>query len=309
LAAEPSGAARAFGGAVGVSRGEPLEGWRQQQGRCRAHRVSCSLVTADAEDGPQSAASVSDGSSSVANGADQGVVEGVGGSGADERTEFVAETQLPTERGFYRTRAYKHYVNGAETLEPMAIIIGEVEGQAEVPVRVHDACFTSEVLGSLKCDCKQQLELALEYIRENGIGMVIYLQQEGRGIGLANKIAAYALQEDGLDTVDANRALGLPDDSREYSAVRHILEDLNVESVSLMTNNPRKIDRLTDLGVDVVSRIPCVVTPNLFNQDYLDTKERRMRHFLEGGSCEWGHDTPDRAVDDEPPSERGRPQL
>lgn len=104
----------------------------------------------------------------------------------------------------------------------------------QVVVRVHDACFTSEVLGSLKCDCREQLQLALDYIQGSPPGMVIYLQQEGRGIGLANKIAAYALQEKGLDTVDANRALGLPDDCREYSAVRHILEELGVKSIRLM---------------------------------------------------------------------------
>jgi GTP cyclohydrolase II len=135
-----------------------------------------------------------------------------------------------------------------------------------VALRVHDSCFTSEVLGSLKCDCAQQLELALEYIHAHPPGIVIYLWQEGRGIGLANKIAAYALQEQGLDTVDANRALGFPDDAREYTAVRNILSELGVKSVRLITNNPRKISKLADLGIEVTGRIPCQVQAGAHNQ-------------------------------------------
>ena len=136
----------------------------------------------------------------------------------------------------------------------------------QVALRVHDACFTSEVLGSLKCDCAEQLQMSMEYIHANSPGIVIYLWQEGRGIGLANKIAAYKLQEQGLDTVDANRALGLPDDSREYTSVRNILKELNVKSVRLMTNNPRKINELGDLGVKVTGRIPCQIQAGDFNK-------------------------------------------
>eukprot|EP00879_Flechtneria_rotunda_P022054 GHRR01023269.1.p1 GENE.GHRR01023269.1~~GHRR01023269.1.p1 ORF type:complete len:355 (+),score=75.04 GHRR01023269.1:205-1269(+) len=175
------------------------------------------------------------------------------------KTRFIAETLLPTRQGAFRLRGYKHSLDGGLTFtEPTAIICGQVEGLENVPVRVHDACFTSEVLKSLKCDCAEQLELALEYIQSQGCGMVIYLQQEGRGIGLANKIAAYALQEQGLDTVDANRALGLPDDCREYTSVRNILRDLQIRSVQLMS--------------------------------YLAAKRERMDHLLDGSWCYWNHD-------------------
>jgi len=198
------------------------------------------------------------------------------------KTRYVAETLLPTRHGAFRLRGYKHTVDGGRTFtEPAAVICGEVEGRADVPVRVHDACFTSEVLGSLKCDCAEQLRLALDAIHAEPPGMVIYLQQEGRGIGLANKIAAYALQErHGLDTVDANRALGLPDDCREYTSVRNILRDLRVRSVRLMTNNPRKMAVLKALGVEVTGRVPCVVRAGPLNRGYLDAKQRRMAHLL-----------------------------
>jgi len=203
-------------------------------------------------------------------------------------TTFVAETKLPTDRGFYRVRAYRHTnpVSG-EVTEPVSVVYGDVEGREDVPVRVHDACFTSEVLGSLKCDCKQQLELAMEYIKENGPGIVCYLQQEGRGIGLANKIAAYAVQEGGVDTVDANRQLGLPDDTREYTAVENMLRELDVRSVQLMTNNPRKIRELECGGLKITGRIPCIVKANLFNEGYLAAKERRMSHVLDNSWRYW----------------------
>merc|ERR1712216_115662 len=162
----------------------------------------------------------------------------------------------------------------------MGIVYGDVNGLEKVPVRVHDACFTSEVLGSMKCDCAEQLQQSLDYIKENGPGIVVYLQQEGRGIGLANKIAAYSLQEKGLDTVDANRALGLPDDCREYTSVNNILAHLGVTSVQLITNNPRKINLLKELGVKVECRIPSTVRANRENKEYLETKEIRMHHLL-----------------------------
>lgn len=198
----------------------------------------------------------------------------------ETQTDFIAETQLPTHGGFYRVRAYRHWVNGFPT-EPLAIVHGDVEGMEEVPVRVHDACFTSEVLGSMKCDCAEQLNLALKYIQENGPGIVVYLQQEGRGIGLANKIAAYMMQEQGHDTVDANRVLGLPDDCREYTAVASMIKDMNIKSIKLITNNPRKINCLTDLGVNVADRIPCLIDSNHVNDGYLKAKASRMDHLLD----------------------------
>nr|AML77544.1 putative LOV domain-containing protein [Cyanoptyche gloeocystis] len=195
------------------------------------------------------------------------------------RTDFVAETILPTSKGPFRLRAYRdRHIPG---YEPVALISGHVEGMKDVILRVHDQCVTSEVFGSLKCDCKDQLDYSMEFIRDQGAGLVIYLQQEGRGIGLANKIAAYRMQELGYDTVDANRVLGLPDDSRDYHAVKDILDELNIQSVRLLTNNPRKIDRLTSLGACVSSRIPIVLPTNEFSAGYLSAKAARMGHILE----------------------------
>lgn len=207
---------------------------------------------------------------------------------ARTRTDFVAETLLPTTNGNFRVRAYRHWVcswgagrvEGFPT-EPLAIVHGDVNGLEKVPVRVHDACFTSEVLGSMKCDCAEQLQQSLDYIKENGPGIVVYLQQEGRGIGLANKIAAYSLQQQGLDTVDANRALDLPDDCREYTAVANMLKDMNVKSIQLMTNNPRKVQELSKLGVTIEGRITCLVEGNEHSSGYLQAKMDRMDHMMD----------------------------
>jgi len=191
---------------------------------------------------------------------------------------FIAETLLPTVHGRFRVRAYRDPETGAE---PIAMIVGEVEDSANVLCRVHDQCQTSEVFGSLRCDCKEQLDFALQKIQKEG-GMVLYLPQEGRGIGLANKVAAYAAQEMGLDTVDANRHLGLPDDAREYHAVRDILNDLRVSSLKLMTNNPRKMQELTALGVSVTERVPIETVPNSnYALAYVMAKKERMFHMFE----------------------------
>ena len=191
--------------------------------------------------------------------------------------EFVSETLLPTSAGSFRGRAYRDLKSGTE---PVAIVEGDTEGAEGLPVRVHDECFTSEVLGSLKCDCKDQLNFAMDYIRRHS-GAVIYLRQEGRGIGLANKIAAYALQEEGHDTVDANRLLGLPDDTRSYEAAADILADLGVQSIRLLTNNPRKIVKLEELDVEIEGRIPVLTCTNPHSQAYLEAKADRMGHLLD----------------------------
>jgi GTP cyclohydrolase II len=190
---------------------------------------------------------------------------------------FISETLLPTKRGDFRVRAYR---DQRDNSEPVAILVGDVGGARDLPVRVHDECFTSEVLGSLKCDCREQLEFAMEFIQRRSPGVVIYLHQEGRGIGLANKIAAYALQEEGHDTVDANRLLGLPDDIRRYDAASAILADLGVESIRLMTNNPRKQEELLALGVEITGRIPVLVEPSEHSAGYLNAKADRMGHLL-----------------------------
>lgn len=186
-----------------------------------------------------------------------------------------ASTHLPTDFGNFLVKVYR---NG-KGQEVTAICAGQVEGRANVPVRVHSACFTAEALGSLKCDCKQQLDFALHYIAKHD-GVVLYLPQEGRGIGLSNKILAYALQEQGYDTVEANRMLNLPIDARTYEDARDILQDLQISSIHLLTNNPAKLQDLAHLGVQVTGRIPVPSDSNSFSAAYLDTKQQQMGHLI-----------------------------
>lgn len=205
-------------------------------------------------------------------------------------TQFVAECDLPTERGNFRLRAYsyrgakvvvrdgEHVLEWTE-MEPVIIYKGNLRGSKNAVVRVHDQCYTSEVLGSKRCDCREQLELALDYINQHG-GALVYMPQEGRGIGLANKIAAYQLQDGGLDTVDANRALGFGDDERSYACVPFMLSDMGIKAIRLMTNNPMKIRQLTELGVKIIGAKSHVVASNEFNAKYLRTKAARMAHAL-----------------------------
>jgi GTP cyclohydrolase II len=188
------------------------------------------------------------------------------------RLECLASATLPTRHGNFETTVF--------TGEHVALVHGEVQGREDVLVRVHSECMTSEVFGSLKCDCKEQLEAALAAVARAGSGAVLYLRQEGRGIGLANKIRAYALQSRGHDTVDANRMLGLPDDARKYDVARDMLEHLGVASVRLMTNNPAKVRELRGLGVPVTARVPVVVAPNKHSAGYLEAKRLRMEHDL-----------------------------
>jgi GTP cyclohydrolase II len=191
---------------------------------------------------------------------------------------WIASAGLPTKHGEFETHVFRS--DDASGLEHVALVFGEVTGKERVPVRVHSECLTSEVFGSLKCDCRDQLDAAMAEIARRGAGALLYLRQEGRGIGLGNKIRAYALQSRGHDTVDANRLLGLPDDARGYEVARDMLLHLGIRSVRLMTNNPDKIAKLRALGVVVSGRLPLVVAPNPHSVGYLEAKRLRMAHDL-----------------------------
>ena len=198
-------------------------------------------------------------------------------------TESVASATIPTRHGPFDTYVFRSAGEGSASSLPqehVALVFGNVEGREDLLVRVHSECMTSEVFGSLKCDCKEQLDVAMATIARAGAGAVLYLRQEGRGIGLANKIRAYALQSHGHDTVDANRLLGLPDDARRYDVARDMLAALGVASVRLLTNNPAKIAALRQLGVRVVGRTPIVVAANQHSARYLEAKRLRMEHDL-----------------------------
>lgn len=173
------------------------------------------------------------------------------------------------------------YSNSVDDKEHLAFVMGDVSGQDEVLVRVHSECFTGDVLGSQRCDCGEQLDRSMEMIAEAGEGVVVYMRQEGRGIGLADKLRAYVLQDQGHDTVDANLLLGHQADARDYTVAALILQDLGIRSVQLLTNNPAKINDLTSLGVDVRRRVsiePRMVNQN--NREYLMTKVIRMNHLM-----------------------------
>jgi GTP cyclohydrolase II len=197
--------------------------------------------------------------------------------------EVLAKAPLPTRYGTFEMQVFRYCSQRAElglSDEHVALVMGNLRGRTHVPLRIHSECITSEVFGSLKCDCKDQLEAAQAEIARRGFGAVLYLRQEGRGIGLANKVRAYALQAHGADTVDANRLLGLPDDARRYDAAAAMLAHLNVLSVELLTNNPAKEAAMAALGVVVTGRIPVLVPANPFSATYLETKRARMSHAL-----------------------------
>jgi GTP cyclohydrolase II len=197
--------------------------------------------------------------------------------------EVLAEAPVPTKHGEFQMVVF-HFRDGtaASGLSPdhVALVMGDVHGKQGMPVRVHSECLTSEVFGSLKCDCRDQLEAAQAEIGRRGCGVIVYLRQEGRGIGLTNKIRAYELQSRGHDTVDANRILGLPDDARDYTAAAAILQHLGVRSIRLMTNNPLKVKALRSMGVEIESRLPSIVGTNPFSASYLEAKRMRMGHTL-----------------------------
>ncbi|HXH36586.1 MAG TPA: 3,4-dihydroxy-2-butanone-4-phosphate synthase [Plantibacter sp.] len=193
-----------------------------------------------------------------------------------DNVTFEVETTVPTTHGSFRLRAYRDRRTGADHV---AIISGDPDATGAL-VRVHSECLTGEAFGSLKCECGPQLDSALDTIQRHG-GVVVYLRgHEGRGIGLINKLRAYRLQEDGLDTLDANVALGLPIDARDYTAASAILKDLGITSVRLLSNNPEKERQLTARGIAVSERVPLVVGVGLFNEGYLETKRDRMGHSI-----------------------------
>jgi 3,4-dihydroxy 2-butanone 4-phosphate synthase/GTP cyclohydrolase II len=192
----------------------------------------------------------------------------------------VAEAALPTEHGQFQAYVFESVLDSEQHL---ALVYGDIEGAQDVLVRVHSECLTGDVMGSMRCDCGPQLHTALAKIAAEGTGIVVYLRgHEGRGIGLGHKIRAYALQEDGHDTVDANLELGLPVDSREYGIGAQILVDLGVTTMRLMTNNPSKYGGLEGFGLNIVERVPIESRPTEFNIDYLRTKRERMGHLLGG---------------------------
>ena len=158
---------------------------------------------------------------------------------------------------------------------------GNAMGREDLPVRMHSECLTGDALGSLRCDCRDQLEVSLRAIGAHPHGLVLYLRQEGRGIGLLNKIRAYGLQDRGLDTVEANLALGFRDDERDYAVAAHMLHSLKIRSIQLMTNNPKKVEGLEQYGVRISGRLPHVIPPNPFNEFYLHTKASKSGHYLD----------------------------
>lgn len=195
----------------------------------------------------------------------------------DKLVSIAAETKLPTKYGDFRIIIFKNEVDHKEHL---MIVKGDVRGKSDVLMRIHSECLTGDVFGSHRCDCGEQLENALRCIEEQGEGIVIYMRQEGRGIGLTNKIKAYSLQDQGYDTVEANVKLGFPPDMREYSLAAQMLRELDVKSVKLLTNNPEKKEDLERWGITVSKRVPIVIKANSINAKYLNTKKEKMRHML-----------------------------
>jgi GTP cyclohydrolase II/3,4-dihydroxy 2-butanone 4-phosphate synthase/GTP cyclohydrolase II len=191
-----------------------------------------------------------------------------------------ADAEIPTAHGPLRVFVYRdsEAPNAGPAEEHVAIVAGDVKDASNVLTRVHSECWTAEVLGSLKCDCREQLDAAIDRIAAEGKGVVVYLRQEGRGIGLGNKVRAYALQNSGADTVEANLALGFEADERRYDLAAAILQDLGVRSVRLLTNNPTKVRELRTHGVTISERIAHWVGENQYNSDYLAVKRRKMGH-------------------------------
>ncbi|WP_428354641.1 GTP cyclohydrolase II [Methyloprofundus sp.] len=189
----------------------------------------------------------------------------------------LVQTRIPTQYGEF---VLHYFSNTLDDKEHIAFVFGDITHKAEVPVRIHSECFTGDVLGSRRCDCGDQLDRALQLISEHGFGVLIYLRQEGRGIGLLKKLQAYNLQDKGMDTVDANIHLGHLADEREYTIAALMLENLQVESIQLITNNPNKIEQLQSLDVNVEGRIAIEIESNCDNRAYLQTKAHKMDHLI-----------------------------
>ncbi|HEY1150351.1 MAG TPA: GTP cyclohydrolase II [Pseudoduganella sp.] len=194
-----------------------------------------------------------------------------------EELDYVTSCALPTPWAQFTLHAFVEHATGKEHL---AMVLGDIGDGQPVLARVHSECLTGDVLFSQRCDCGAQLEGALKRIADEGRGVLLYLRQEGRGIGLINKMRAYRLQEAGLDTVQANEQLGFKPDQRNYALVEPMLKQFGVKALRLMTNNPRKIAAMGNLGVDVVERVPLLVNRNAFNQRYLDTKALKLGHMM-----------------------------
>lgn len=196
----------------------------------------------------------------------------------EKLVERSAVIQLPTKYGTFKAYGYVNVLNGEHH---MALVKGEIGDGKEVLCRVHSECLTGDVFGSSRCDCGEQLQMALQQIEQEGRGILLYMRQEGRGIGLINKLKAYELQENGMDTLDANLALGFQGDLREYYIGSQILKDLGVKTLRLLTNNPDKVYQLEDYGMEIVERVPIEVKANPYDRFYLKTKKNRMGHIFQ----------------------------
>ncbi len=196
----------------------------------------------------------------------------------ERHVKFAVEARLPTDHGEFRLRAYE---NDVDDLTHLALVMGEPEGKEDVLVRVHSACLTGDALHSLRCDCGEQLETAMSQIAKEGEGVLVYMQQEGRGIGLLNKMRAYHLQDKGLDTVEANQELGFAPDLRDYGLGAQILKDLDLSRIRLMTNNLTKVVGLGGFGLEITERVPLEIQPNGENDRYLQTKKEKLNHVFD----------------------------
>jgi len=201
----------------------------------------------------------------------------------EKLVSVVARTKLPTRHGVFEAIAYK---SAAEDGEHLALVYGDIQTEEPVLVRVHSECLTGDVLGSQRCDCGEQLDEAFKRITREGRGVLVYMRQEGRGIGFHNKLKAYALQDTGLDTVEANICLGFKEDLRDYGTGAQILADLGLHNIVLLTNNPRKVVGLEGYGLTVVETMPIIIQPNEHNRRYLETKQKKMGHMLKLGDSE-----------------------